>query len=184
MAVYHRQASLIVFRSHFPGRIGTEGTHLIIKGRRIENQLRLIQIFIQELHHFIPHFHTHADIHRTGRGGNTDLGTFVLKPVGALPSYRRYDFIRQIGVTLIRDNTCRAAVFHQDFLHHCVKHHLHAFFRKRVLQAGIDLIAFFRPQMPYGTFHQLQVGINGLSADFTDFLFLIHTVNPGVGSIF
>lgn len=121
MAVHHGKPALIVFRRHLSRRIRTEGAHLIIKGRRIENQLRFIQILIQELHDLVTHLHTHADIHRTRRCLYSDLRAFILEPVGTLTPYRRYYLICQEGIPFVRDHSPYMAVFHKNLRNHGIK---------------------------------------------------------------
>ena len=52
----------------------------------MEDQLGFVEIFVQELHDFIPNFHTHSYIHRPRCRLDTDLTTLLTKPVGAFSS--------------------------------------------------------------------------------------------------
>ena len=68
---------IIVLGCHLSGRIGTEGTHLIIKGRCMINKFCLIEIAVQYVHNFITHFHTHTDIN----GSDFSLNAMLLADV-------------------------------------------------------------------------------------------------------
>ena len=46
MAVYHCQSVFIVFGSDLAGRVGTESTNFVVKGRGIVDQLGFVEIFI------------------------------------------------------------------------------------------------------------------------------------------
>ena len=70
MAVDHGQPVLVILCCHLSGRIGAEGSDLIIKGGRVVDQLGFIQILIQEIHDLIPDLHAAADIYRANLGLN------------------------------------------------------------------------------------------------------------------
>ena len=177
MSVHYRKAALIILSGHLAGRIGTERPHFIVKSRCIQHQLRLIQILVQILHDFVPHFHAHADIHRACLCLDTDFLALVLKPVRTFPAYRRNNLFRIISLPFVGNDTCRPAVFHENMFYHSIEKQRHSFLFQMLLQLGIYLISFLRPQMTDGAFDQFQVRIDCRFPYFPYFLLLICPVN-------
>ena len=121
MAVDHGKPAFIVFRSHFTGRVGTESPYLVIKSRRMVDQLRLVKVFIQKLHNLIPDFHPDTDIHGSRCGFYPDLLTFIPEPVSPFPAHCGYHFFSKEAFFLMGLYSHGLTVLHQNFLHHGVE---------------------------------------------------------------
>ena len=118
------------------------------------NQLCLVKILVEELHHLIPDLHPDADIHGSRRGVDSDFAAFGVKPVCALPSDGRNDFAGVESLALIRLYSHSLTVFQKNFLHHGIEFQHHARVFQMMLQLLVNLVALFRSQMADGTFHQ------------------------------
>ena len=119
------------------------------------NQLGFIQIFVQELHHFIPHFHPDTNVHCAWGSLNADFLTFIFEPVGPLTPNSGHNLPGVINLSLVRADAHRPVAFHQDLFHHGVEFKLCSLLCKVMLELFINLIAFLGPQMADGAFHQL-----------------------------
>ncbi len=108
------------------------------------NQLRLIEIFVEELHHFVPHFHPDADVHGSRRGVNPDFTAFGVEPVGALPAHGGNDFTGIEVFAFIRPDSHGPALFQKNFLHHGIEFQHHARFFQMMLQFFVNFIPFLR----------------------------------------
>ena len=177
MTVDDRQSAFVVLRCHFSGRIGAEGAHLIIERRRMEDQLGFVKIFVQELHDFIPNFHTHSYIHRPRCRLYADLTTLLTKPVSAFSSDGGDDGIRIEGISLHRGDPHRPSVLRQDILHHRFKEKVHPAVFQMPLESAVDPVSFFGSQMANGALYQLQIGIDRRLPNLSDFILSVDAVN-------
>ena len=69
--------------------------------------------------------------------------------------------IRIKSFSLIGHYSFGSIILYDDILHHCEEFHLNALFLKVLLYTGIYLIPLLGPKVPYGTFHQLQICLDG-----------------------
>ena len=177
MSVDDCQAVIIVLRRDLSRRVGAEGAHLVIKGRRVIDKLCFVEILIEKIHDLITDLDSDADIHgadlRLDPVPVTDMG----KPVRALPADAGSDLIRVKGISLVGNNTADLAVLDQDIRDHGIKAHLHALILKPVLYPLIDLVAFLCTEVSDRAFDQLQVGLDRAATDVFDLLLLIDSVD-------
>ena len=184
MAIDHRQPIVIIFRCNFTRWVGAKSPYLIVKRRRMVHQLCLIKVLIQELHHLIPDFHPDTNIHSPNFRFHALFFAHMAEPVCAFPANCTDNFIPIVLLSRACGYADCPAAFHKHTLYHSHKFHFHAVVQQMLLKAHIDLIAFLCAKVPNGAFHQLQVGINRLPADFTDFFLLAYPIDIGVRAEF
>ena len=63
VAVDHGQAALVVLLADQPAGVHAEGAHLVFKGVGIVDQLGLVEVLGEVIHHRIGHLDAHADVH-------------------------------------------------------------------------------------------------------------------------
>ncbi len=148
MPIDNSKAALIIFCCHFSGRIGTEGSYLIIKSRRMIDQLGFIQIIIQILHDLISDLNTHTNIYGARRGLDPNLFAFILKPVSTFPSYCGYHFTAVVNISLIGSDANCLSILYQDLFHHSIKDQLCSLIHQMLLKLCIDLVAFLCSKVP------------------------------------
>ena len=178
MSVDNRQSLIVIFRCHFTGRIGAKYPNLIIEGRRIIDELRLIKLFIQLLHNLVPNFYPDAHVHRSNLRINAMALTQMGKPLGAFPAHTGNNLLRIVGFSLICDDALRPAIFNNNILNHRHKLNFHAGGDQMILKAGINLIPFLCSEMTDWTFNQFQICPNSLCPDTLNGLVIFQTINP------
>ena len=184
MAVYYCQTVIVVFRGYLSGRIGTESSHFIIKGRRMVYQLGLIEILIQKFHHLIPDFHPDSNIHRTYFRLDILFPAHMAEPVCSFSSDGADNLCPVKCFPRVGNHACGSAVFHKNMFYHGTEFHFNSLLQQMFLQAHVNLVPLFCAQMADGTFYQFQIGIDGFTAYFPDFFLFSHTVNTGIRTEF
>ena len=182
VSVDDRQIVIVIFRRYFSRRIGAECADFVIKGRRVIDQLGLVEILIEELHDLIPDFHTDADIHGARHGLDPELFALAVQPVRAVAADRHNDSWRVKLLVLFRLNAHGASITDQDRSDGIVETHVNARVLQMMLELFIDLVSLLGAEMADRALHKLQVCADRLGADLLDLLLLANTVHISIGT--
>ena len=102
VAVDDRDLAVVMLLGNQSAGIHAEGAHLVFKGVGIIDQLGLVQVFGQVIHHGIGNLDAHADVHLVVEGGDARAGS-------------RHDVFRRdllgLAALLFEDRTGDGAVF-------------------------------------------------------------------------
>ena len=178
MAVYHRQIVIVIFLAYKAARILAESTHLVLKRKRIADELRLIKNVVHILHDLVADLHTHADIHRSGHMGDVMLLAELFQPVGSLSSGSHNHVLRVdhllvcLLCRILQNRSFTDIVLHNQIPAVAAKQNLHALFQQILLNPVINLLGLFCSQMADRAVYQLQAGLNGSLTDIFYLLFL------------